>query len=77
MEREILLERLAQAEQRVSRGLEHIEYQRGIVDRLRESGLDTVGAEEMLRYLEESQALYVADRDQLRTEVGEQIECSG
>jgi hypothetical protein len=64
-----LLEQLYVAEQRVADGYRQIARQYELIERLDRSGWSARGARFLLQGLEESQAAYVAARDQLRKDV--------
>jgi hypothetical protein len=57
---------LAMAERYVVDGERHVDRQRELIGELKRDGHDTVLATQLLRSLEESQALHIADRDRLR-----------
>ena len=71
MDRAMLVNRLAAAEGYVIEGAQHIETQRQIVDDLQSDGHPAAMACNLLRALEALQILYLAERDQLRKEIGE------
>ena len=62
-------ERLAMAERHITRGELHIARQKELVERLGQSGHDTTEAIKLLGLFEATQALNVADRDRLRSEL--------
>ena len=69
MDLAILSERLAQAERHVAEGVQHIVRQRTIVADLERNGHDTTLARELLAQFQSTQALHIADRDQLKKEL--------
>ena len=69
MDRAILLERLAQAERHVAEGLQHIARQRTVIANLERHGHDTNQARGLLAQFQSTQALHIADRDQLKKEL--------
>lgn len=70
MDRAIWQEHLAQAERHVAQGEGHIAKQRAIIANLERDGHDARVARDLLRQLEEMQALHIATRDRLRQELG-------
>ena len=66
VDREILLQRLAKAEDQVELGAHNVTRQREIVAQLERDGFDTVGARALLIEFEEAQTAYIAERDRLR-----------
>lgn len=71
METAVLLEHLAQAERHVRQGAEHIRRQREIIAELEGHGHDSTAAKKLLTQFEEMQALHIADRDRLKSELAE------
>ena len=69
MDREVLRAHLAQAEDNVTLGEQHIAKQRALIEKLEGDGHDTVKARELLAVFEETQVLHVADRDRLLREL--------
>lgn len=69
MDPESLSKQLLEAEEHVAHGEWLINRQREIVRQLTDGGLDSRDAEEVLRTLETSQTLSIADRDQLRAKL--------
>jgi hypothetical protein len=70
MEDRAMLERhLAQAERHVSDGEHTVARQREIVAKLVKDGHDSRMAQELLTQFEQSQAIHVADRDRIRSEL--------
>lgn len=63
VDREILEQHLAQAEEHVRRGAEHLASQRAIIAELERDGHDTKVARGLLATYEEMQAMHIADRD--------------
>jgi hypothetical protein len=70
MDRAILEEHLAQAERHVLQGERHLGRQREIVAGLKGHGSDWRAAMDLLHRFEEMQALHIAGRDRLRSELG-------
>ena len=70
MNRELLLEHLAQAERHAADGRRHIESQRRIVAQLVRNGQDSENSRHLLRLFEELEAMHVSDRDRLREQLG-------
>jgi hypothetical protein len=70
MDRDMLLQHLAQAEAHVAQGREHIEKQRRVISDLTSQGVDTTSADELLAQLEETQILHEAGRDRILKELG-------
>ena len=62
---------LALAEEHLAKGERHIARQRDVVQLLSRGGYDTTAARELLRDFEQSQAMYLADRERLRKELEE------
>ena len=71
MDSETLIWLLSEAEQHIAQGEQLLRRQREIVQRLSNVKGDTREARSILITLEESQALHIADRDRLRTQVAE------
>ena len=69
MDRATLQRQLARAEERVQRGIKHVERQRGVLERLKRQGLSTNQAEAILGALNASLRRRQADRDRLLTEL--------
>ena len=69
MDQTQLLRRLAQAEQRVVQGEQHATRQRKVVVDQEQDGRDASKARELLARFEEQQAMRVADRDWLKSEL--------
>lgn len=69
MDKTILLRRLAQAEARVLQGEQHSARQHGIVAGQERDGRDSSKARQLLTKFVEQQAMRVADRDYLKTEL--------
>ena len=71
MERSTLERHLAMAETHISEGQRHVARQRELISKLiREGHHDMIPeAKQFLALLEEMQALHVADRDQVRSEL--------
>jgi hypothetical protein len=72
MDREMIANHLALAEEHVRLGEEHIASQRAIVAELEAGGGQTLAtAREVLQTFESMQRAHVADRDRLRKELAE------
>jgi hypothetical protein len=69
MDRGMLVRHLAQAEQHVAEGGDHIARQRRIIDELASSNHDLKAAQELLVLFENMQTSHLADRDGLRAEL--------
>lgn len=65
----MILEHLNQAERHVAEGERHIAGQKKIIAELGNDGHDQKAAIALLGQFEETQALYIADRDRLRAEL--------
>jgi hypothetical protein len=65
MDREQLLQHLAQAEDHVATGIEHIERQQKVIAELERDGHDLTQAKALLDQFEQLQQMHVADRDRL------------
>jgi hypothetical protein len=70
MDRATLEEHLALAAAHVAAGERLVARQRELVAQLERDGHDTLEATKVLNQLEQLQALYIADRDRLRKELG-------
>jgi hypothetical protein len=66
MDRQTILDRLAQAERHVAEGIEHVERQRERIQQLARDGLDTGPSAVLLREFERMLTLHMEDRDRLR-----------
>jgi hypothetical protein len=66
-DRDLLLKRLAKAQEQVELGAQNVVRQRGIVAQLERDGFDNSGARALLIEFEEAQAVYLAERDRLQT----------
>lgn len=64
---------LAQAEDHVLQGMQHIAHQREIIAELEGHGHDISTAKAFLHQLEQLQATHLAHRDRLRRELDEDI----
>jgi hypothetical protein len=73
MDRQMILDHLAQAEGQVALGEAHIARQREILANLTRDGqTEAAGrAAELLAQFEQTQTLHVSDRDRLRLELAE------
>ena len=65
----MLEEHLRLAKAHATQGAQHIEHQREIVAHLERDGHDTAIARELLRTMEESQVMHVADVARLEREL--------
>jgi hypothetical protein len=72
MDRNTVLQRLAEAEEQVVLGAHNVVRQSEVVAQLERDGYDTSGAQALLIQLEEARALHVAERDRLRKEAQSQ-----
>jgi hypothetical protein len=66
---EMVREHLAQAEEHVAQGECHLAQQREIIAELERDSHDGRASIEMLKQLEQLQALHISDRDHLRAEL--------
>ena len=71
MDRQLLLDHLAEAEAHVALGREHIEKQHQIISLLYSRGVDTTVAKELLAELEDTQVLHEAGRNRIQAELAE------
>jgi hypothetical protein len=69
MHRSLVLEHLAQAERHILQGEDHIANQLARIEEAERAGLNAGPAKSLLRTLEESQALHLAERERLRAEL--------
>ena len=69
MDREAIRRDLSEAEQQVDLGELLVRRQREILERLSMDRYDTREARAILHTLEDAQALHIADRDRLRTDM--------
>jgi hypothetical protein len=69
MDKAMIRDHLALAEQHVVQGERHIAEQRERLDELDRAGADTTTAKEVLRVFEQTQAMHVSDRARLRAEL--------
>jgi hypothetical protein len=65
MDRELVQEHLHLAERHVAQGAELVERQRRLIEKLESDGHDTTAARTILRTLEDTQAIHVADCERL------------
>ena len=70
MDRAVLQDHLAAAEQYLDEAEWHVANQREHVSQLERDGIDTTEPVRLLAELEEVLALHLADRDRLREELG-------
>jgi hypothetical protein len=66
MDREQTLQHLAEAEDHVAVGMQHIARQRELIAQLERDGHDVTQARALLEQFEQLQEMHVADRDRLR-----------
>ena len=71
VDREKLQQYLKDAERNVAQSTMHVVEQNALVVRLERDGLDTADARRLLELLEESRALYLAERDRPRQKLAE------
>lgn len=69
MDRAHILEHLAQAEEHVVLGQEHVDQQRHLIERLDHDGHDSTAARALLVRFEEHLAMHIKDRDRLIREL--------
>ncbi len=69
MDRHMLLEHLAKANEHVLLGERHVRRQRELVAELERDGHDTTGARKLLEQFEKLQAMHEADRDRIEREL--------
>jgi hypothetical protein len=69
MDKDVAQQRLAQVERHVALGDRHIENQCKLIAKLARLSRDTNQTELLLRTLEDTQRLHLADRDRLRKEL--------
>jgi hypothetical protein len=69
MDKVMIHDHLALAEEHVQLGLVHIAKQHAIIAELERDGLDATLAREVLTTFEEMQRAHVADRDRLKAEL--------
>jgi hypothetical protein len=72
VDRNTVLQRLAEAEEQVVLGAHNVVRQSEVVAQLERDGYDSSGAQALLIQLEEARALHVAERDRLRKEAQSQ-----
>ena len=72
MNRAILLEHLALAEEHIEIGSRNIARQEEIIAKLQAHGHDTLAARRMLKSFEATQALNLAQRERIRVELQRQ-----
>ena len=71
MDRTVLLNHLALAEQHVAQGERHLSRQREIIAETEAAGRDSALARELLHTFEATQATHMADRDRLLRELSQ------
>jgi hypothetical protein len=69
VKRATLEERLAEAEQFIAEGKIHVKAQRAMVKKLATDGCDTEQARHILKTLQDTLALFIEDRDRLKSEL--------
>lgn len=69
MDRDTLIDYLAQAERHVAEGREHVARQRALIEELREGGHDLREAARLLANFEELLRMHLADRDRIAAEI--------
>jgi hypothetical protein len=71
MDRTVITELLMQAERHIRIGMNLLQRQRELIDRMEQGKHDTTEAKALLARFEEVQALHIADRDRLSKELSE------
>ncbi|MBV8909501.1 MAG: hypothetical protein JOZ89_01955 [Gammaproteobacteria bacterium] len=72
MDRQMLLDHLAEAERHVEEGTRLLERERAAIEeRRRRGGPDVPGTEELLRTMEESQKMHLDHLERIRKELAE------
>jgi hypothetical protein len=71
MDREMLKRHLALAEEHIATGEKNIARQRDLIAQLERDGHDTASARTFLREFEQLQALHIAERERLLSELSE------
>jgi hypothetical protein len=71
MDREMLKRHLAQGEENIATGDKNIARQRDVVAQLERDGHDTASARSFLREFEQLQAVLIAERERLLSELSE------
>jgi len=71
MNRDLLKDRLAQAERRIAEGSDHVARQRQIVEQVVRRGEDARRSTALLELFEETLTTHVEERDRLRNELAE------
>ncbi|MBV9723938.1 MAG: hypothetical protein JO299_02075 [Gammaproteobacteria bacterium] len=71
MDRQTLLEHLAQAEKHVVEGAALVEREHAILEELRRDGHPTADSEQLLRTMEETQQMHVAHLARIRQELSD------
>jgi hypothetical protein len=69
MDRQVLTEQLAEAEQHIAQGDRNITQQREIVAALERNGHDSGAARQLLAQFEDLQRIHIAHRDKLREQL--------
>jgi len=69
MNPKLIIDHLAQAEVHVAQGVNHVKWQRQLLEDLTRDGHDTTGSSALLDLFKELQNLHVQDRDRLRAEL--------
>ncbi|HXD14043.1 MAG TPA: hypothetical protein VNU65_07680 [Xanthobacteraceae bacterium] len=68
IDRDLVLQHLARAQEQVELGAQNVVRQREIVAQLERDGFDNSGARTLLLEFEEAQTVYIAARDRLQKE---------
>ena len=71
MDREHILERIAETERHINLGEQHLARQRQIIAELERDGHDASQARHLLRTFEDTQALHAVDLERLYFELGQ------
>jgi hypothetical protein len=71
MDRNMMLDHLAQAQRHIAEAERHVARQREIVAHLERDGHDTSSSRKLLDQFEQLYALHVEDRDRIQKEVDE------
>jgi hypothetical protein len=71
MDREMLKRHLAQGEENIATGDKNIARQRDVIAQLERDGHDTASARSFLREFEQLQAVLIAERERLLSELSE------
>jgi hypothetical protein len=74
MDRQILLEHLAQAERHIEAGARIVRRQRELIAELQRDGHDAKEARRLLKQFEDVQAMHLTEHDRLIKELAEEME---